>query len=241
MQRYATSVVLCLSALLIGCSGHLSRSTAERLLREKVNKELTAETGTTDLSWIEAMWGSGKQYEQTKQSEQAVFDFYNELVTAGVFRKKGERPVPCKQERYSAVNCKQGPNVIYAYETIPSADVRVLYPHQRLNGMSIETGVMVLARSTDVKVTGISEQGQDANVEFEVGYGATALYKRLLPIIQDSLAKCSLPGLSANRPFLCARKEAGDWPTEAQIREKKLTGSAEFKKYDDGWRVIQVQ
>jgi hypothetical protein len=116
--------------------------------------------------------------------------------------------------------------------------LRVVYPGQSQNGRSIEFAVLVLATATDAKVTGITQEGVDATVEFDFGYSPTDLYRRAFPLVRDALAKCppSSGGLViTNNP---APSYCGHWPSEAEIGGKRVSQSAQFKRYDDGWRVV---
>jgi hypothetical protein len=226
MQRFSTSVLLCFVVGITGCSEpHLSRGTAERALRGKVKTEITSDVlGRTD--WWESQWGRGQNYEYMKAFANADMDYRNLLVAEGILKRPpdtrmdfGCTPKPeCQQRDFS----------VY-FQVIPSAVVKSGYP-----GGPYAYAILVLAKPSDPKVTGISEEGNDAIVEYEVGYTPTELYKRLSAKTQELMARCSLPSLSRNLPTFCTR-----WLSEAAIRDRKDHGQARFKKYDDGWRIVE--
>jgi len=233
--RFASSIVLFLGVSCFpSCSNaqgnKLDRPTALSVLRKAggLNNEITAEAHTS-TEWVEAWWNRDKSLEVARLRAQSELDFLNHLVDGGILRKKADTFLGCEPEP----GCRDH-NKYINFEVIASADVRVMYQGQTMMGRSTEFGYVVLARASNPKVTGITQEGIDATVEVEYSYSPTALYKRVLPLIKDSLAKCSLPDLSSNPLTYC-----GHWPTEAEISAKKETGSVRFRKYDDGWRIIK--
>jgi len=238
-KRFASSIVVLLAAACFpSCSNaqgdKLGRPTALRILQKSggLKNEITADANTV-VEWEEVWWGRGTSYDQHQLYAQGDLDFHNRLVEVGVLRKKPDQVNPCNSVPGSGEICEGRKFLDFNFAVIPSADVRVTFPGQIMNSRSIEFGTVVLARASDPKVTGITQEGTDAVVEIEFGYAPTSLYKNLLPLIQRALSICSVPELSSNPPQYC-----GHWPSEAEIRAKKESGSLNFRKYDDGWRIV---
>jgi hypothetical protein len=240
--RFASNLILLLGCWcwLPACSdgNKLDRKTALSVLRQAANNknEITAEAHT-QLEWIESTLGTGSDYERLRQRGQSELDFLNHLVDAGVFRKKPDLPVPCLPEPGNI--CQGRRNLYYNFEAIPSTNVRVMYPGQMLNKwQSMEFAVLVLATAADPNVTGITQEGIEASVQYELGYRPTDLYRRVYPLVRDALAKCPPPPvgfvITTNPP----PSYCGHWPSELEIGAKTEKKSAPFKHYDDGWRVV---
>jgi len=245
--RFSSSTVLLLagSCGFLACAkaqgNKLERGTALGVLRKAgIKDEITVELHT-QLAWDESLWGGGKFYEQARQRVQPELDFRNLLVEAGVFRKKPNQILLCVPQA-GYIICQDRQNVLYNFEGIPSPNLRVGYPGMIMNGRSMEFAVLVLAKAANPKITGITQEGIEASVEFEFGYSPTDLYKRVFPLMRDALAKCPPPPAASAIPNLVTNNPApsycGHWPSEVEIGGRRDKGSAQFKRYDDGWRII---
>jgi hypothetical protein len=245
----ATAVLLfggwyCFPACSNAQGDKLDRGTALAVLRKAgIKNEITVEAHT-QLAWDDAMWGGGKYYERVRQRVQPELDFLNHLVDAGIFRRKPDQAIPCRPEPGYTI-CQDRRNMLYNFEAVPSADVRVFYPGQSMNGRSIEFAVLVLAKAADPKITGVTQEGGNAAAEFDFGYGPTDLYRRVFPLMRDALAKCPAPSAASAFPIPLTNNPApsycGHWPSEAEIGGKKDHGSVRFRKYDDGWRIVPTE
>lgn len=242
-KRVSLAVVLatcCSPSCSSAQANKLERGTALGILRKAGSSDEIKAEAKTQVTWDEPLWGTGKGYEQVKQRVQSELDFLNRLVDAGVLRRKPDQMLECRAE--PTVICKDRHYLLYNYEAIPSVNLRVVFPGQSMSGRSIEFVYLVLAKAVVQRVTGITQEGINATVEFEMGYSPTDLYKRVFPLIRDALAKCppvqpesAVPNLLNNNlpPSYC-----GHWPSEGEIGQKKEAGSVEFRRYDDGWRVV---
>ena len=127
--------------------------------------------------------------------------------------------------------------VEYHYAPITQNDVAVIYP-----GTLNEDIMMTLANKSITHVTGISQQGVDAVVEAEVGFEPTDLYKRIAPHVQALVAKCPAskqvvfppPSDPSNMElaYFC-----GHWPRDGEFAAVEKV-SFNFKKFDDGWKIL---
>jgi len=233
-KRCVLVVALCLGVT--GCNGQqLTRFNAQHLLRQNLASgsmggEITGEA-KVEISWDDGNWGTGKAYEITKLSAQSLIDFYSHLVDAGVLRKTADTFMNCAPQP----ECKEH-NKIINFDVVSSPDVTAVYPSDR----EMEFASIVLGRPSEFTVTGVSQQGNDADVEFTAAYKVSSLYARIYPLIKDDLSKCSnqelwlTPGAMMPNPPLYCRQ---NWPNVVSIVSKKITGRAHFTRYDDGWRI----
>jgi hypothetical protein len=206
-------VLLLTSVCLVSCSGgKLDRAAAERILHNH-----SATLFHDDVLKIDHATSENYSYAEyglrPPQGKEPEVEFLDGLVAAGILRK--------------GVEDHRGIDVTYHYEVIPQANVSVLYP----NSMN-EDVILTMAMPEIKSVTGISQQGADAVVEAQVGLKPTDLYERTLPLVQNTVAKCPSIVPPAIKPYYCAH-----WPNEAQLASAK-TVSINFKKFDDGWRIV---
>ena len=238
IRIYAVLLTLCLGAA--GCSAQqLTRSNAQRILRESMaagqfGGEIKAETHV-QVGWFEQMWQeNGANVEVTRLHTQAEIGFLDHLVEAGILQKmpdtlawRGCNPQPGCKERNKWVN----------YSVTSSRDVEDVYKGMFVQDINQEFAKIVLARPANPTITGITQEGIDATVEFTYTYSPTPLFTHIAQLTRDDFPKCSIPELLPNPPFYCPRW--GNWPSEADIAAKKESGSVELRKYDDGWRIVQ--
>ena len=237
-NRFAALLILCLGVT--GCSAQqLTRSNAQRIIREDMasgqfGEEITAETHV-QVGWFEQMWQQGgfnvgtlKLYTQTELS------FLNHLVAAGVLQKLPDTP--------GAGGCSPQPdckdhNKWFNFSVIPSHDVKDVNKGMFIQDVNGEVADIVLARPANPAITGITQEGSDATVEFTYTYSPTPLFKQIVELTREDFAKCSLPELSSNPPLYCPKW--GRWPRETDLAAKKETGTLQLRKYDDGWRIVK--
>jgi hypothetical protein len=186
-------------------SDKLDRATAEKILRDQSEALFSKDALTMDHATIE----NGPKELLDKLPD---VEFLDELAAAGVVHERTER--------------QEGGNTVYYYAPIAQKGISVGYP----SDPRWEYVVVTLATNGIKRVTGVSQQGTDAEVETEVGLIPTDFYNRLLPKVQNTVAKCPPTGYFA---YYCGR-----WPDQAKLSAVK-TVTFEFKKFDDGWRLVQ--
>jgi hypothetical protein len=241
-------VILALCYGLTSCSGQqLSRGAALHLIKEgiasrQVGAPIKAEV-ISQVNWDEQNWGDGKRYEVTKLNLQSEIDFLNHLVEAGVLRKIPDTFAQCNPEP----DCREH-NKYINYLVIPSPDVEVQFQGMRQpESVWVELGHAVLARPSNPTITGITQQGIDADVDFTFEYSPTPLFTRISQLTKEDFAKCSerelwsdgspsSAAVGGNPPAYCRQ----NWPDQANIiATKKERGTIHFKRYDDGWRIVR--
>lgn len=233
-------VILALCLGVNGCSEkQLTRSTAQRILRANMASGQIAGVIKVALhvqvGWFEQMWqGNGSGLERSKLIVQPEITFRNHLVDAGVLQKLpdtigagGCNPMPACIEHNKWVN----------FAVIPSQDVEDVDKGLFVHDMNMEYANIVLARPSNIRVTGITQEGIDATVEFNYEYSLTPVFIRIVQQTKDDFAKCTTPELLFSPPSYCPKW--GGWLSEADITAKKGTGSISFRNYDDGWRIVK--
>ena len=103
--------------------------------------------------------------------------------------------------------------------------------------MNQEFAKIVLARPSNLTVTGITQEGINATVEFSYEYSLTPVFTRIIQLTKDDFAKCPIPELPSISPSYCPTNH--NWTSEAEIAAKKGSDRVEFRKYDDGWRIVK--
>jgi hypothetical protein len=177
--------------------------------------------------------GNNVDFETLKRSIQPELDFLNHLVDAGVLQKAPDTFIYCNPEP----DCKEQ-NKYFNFSVVPSKDVEAHLQGMNIQGVRSEYGTVVVARPSAPTITGITQEGNDATVEFTYGYVPTQIYTRLSQLTKDDFARCSpSPGTSSNPPSYCYSR--ANWLSETDIAAKKGNGSLEFRKYDDGWRTVK--
>ena len=139
--------------------------------------------------------------------------FLDALSAAGVLGKFSEQQIKADNPVDSYV--------LRRYELVPQADAS---PYVQA---SI---VLTLGKPKFNKVTGISQAGNEADVEVEVGFNPTDLYKRADPLVREALTKCT--GNSVALVPACV-----EWSKAEEDVSSTKTVTTHFKKYDDGWRI----
>jgi hypothetical protein len=241
-------VIFALCCGLTSCSGQqLSRGVALRLIKAdlasgKIGTPIKAEV-TTQTRWTDQNLGNGKTYEVAKLNIQSEIGFLNHMVEAGVLRKIPDTFAECNPEP----DCREH-NKYINFLVIPSLDVEVQFQGMRQpESVWVELGHAVLARPSNPTITGITQQGIDADVDFTFEYSPTPLFTRISQLTKEDFAKCSekelwddgsvtSAALGGNPPSYCRQ----NWPGQANIiATKKERGTIHFKRYDDGWRIVR--
>lgn len=240
-RKWGVILALCLGVT--GCSGQqLTRSTAQRILRENMasgqfDDGITVKTDV-QAGYLEQMWReNGFNVEVQKLYVELEISFLNHLVEAGILQKA---PDTYREGCNPQPDCREH-NKWFNFSVIPQRDVKDWNKGSFIQDANQEKAEIVLARPSNPIVTGITQEGIDAIVEFTYGYSPTPLYARLVQLTKGDFAKCSIPELSSNSPLFCliGGRWGGHWLSEADIAAKKDSGSLEFRKYDDGWRIVK--
>jgi hypothetical protein len=195
----------------------LDRATAEKILRDHSDTLFRDDALTMDHVTVE-------QGEKDVLDRLPDVEFLQELAAAGVVRQRTDK--------------QEGHDTVYYYAPIPQKGIKVQQPHDRF-----EAVIITLATKGIKRVTGISQQGTDADVEAEVGLIPTDLYNRILPNVRDTVAKCPPPNTRAPigadlTSYYLAYFCYGRWPSEDKLSVVK-TVTFKFKKFDDGWRLVK--
>ena len=215
------TVLVCFA--LISCNGgKLDRSTAEKLLRSST--AITGQTLTRDHTTQQQVEPNSDHAEL--ESDMGDVAFLDALTDSGLLRKEADKQIPGSS--YAPASTRE------IYTVIPQPGIQVLYP-----GGFDEDAMYTLAHASVKRVTGISQDGNQATVVADIGWEPTELYKKSIGRIQPLFAKFDCPKGFVNslggytQSYFCTH-----WPTD---QEMKSTHSVQFnfQKFDDGWRLMQ--
>jgi len=140
----------------------------------------------------------------------------NILVGEGVLRRE---PAMDKESEWGLT--QHFKNHAYAFSVRRDSDAEVDYGNA-FNPPTVKFGV---STAKFASVTGVTQQGNTAQVEVEIANTPTETYKLLVEAQDKTRSKVGNPRFSASRLL-----ESG-----ALSRSKTLR--IPFRKYDDGWRI----
>jgi hypothetical protein len=199
---------------------------------EEIKAETHLQVRLDEQFWRE----NGFNVETGKLHAQLFLSFLNHLAEAGVLQKA---PDTFWYECSPQPECKEH-NKWFNFSVITSRDVEDFSKGMFISNENLEYIRIVLAKPSNPTVTGITQEGNNATVEFTYGYSPTPLYARIAQLTKDDFAKCSIPEIASEKPLFCPGSNSS-WPSENDIAAKKGTGSLQFKKYDDGWRIVKEE
>lgn len=209
----------------------LDRNTALEILnenRERIGPKIPLETkrGRLDRWKIDLVCVVFKQDSSlpldvnTKMemaaSSRATYEFMVDLADAGILRKVSTSDV--RPWSFSYLFAVASP--AYAQTTDPDS-VRA-------------SATFVISRPVIERITGITQDGIHADVQWEYTLEPTEVYKRIGPAVSKALQKYpssqrELIGYFGEQPWWT-------WPSFDELKQTRQLAS-KFTRYDDGWRL----
>jgi hypothetical protein len=226
MRRVLISVVAVLIAVgMVGCKGSLSRSKAEALLIEK----LKTHRHQPDILEGVGKFDDTKNHPQmTEEGADCAFDYdngvpqdYTLLQQLGYLDVKTTGP-----KSYLVTMTDKGTKFL-------SAANSPLFAHAKYGECETDLASLPVAEAEFDKVTGITDGDSVRKVEFHLKWVLTPLGTELLA---DNSPLWKMP--SRNIAGLTGFVDmSGDPATVRRLVEQGIDSSAQFQKYDDGWRI----
>ncbi|MDP9050548.1 MAG: hypothetical protein M3O31_07460 [Acidobacteriota bacterium] len=218
-KRLFVLTVLLVGLCLNSCKDDntLDRQTAEKVLREHPPKSLASRLYDGDQPTHQSTFADSARNNSSPNHEVVFLDG---LVASGLLRRDPD------------VNDPVNGLIRETYEVIPQTGVKAYAPNTPM-----ADAMFTLAQMKVKTVTGVSQTGTEATVTADLAWEPTDIYKRSIPNVRTSLDQCPPPSpdgrILTPRPHYCS-----NWLMDKDLAETKSV-TFNFKKYDDGWRVVE--